>query len=277
MGDDPAGVGIGARRQWVVGQPGTRVGVDPEDRAAERHRIATRPEVLRPQRTALGGRRSHCTADAAGRVAARVDRTAGLPVVDEVEAGPFTAAHVQRPVRAERQAPDRMARVLRTPVVDQNLLADERWEAADVRQLRQPAAHHASVAGRICAGVVEPGRRSPDRGVVRVEHVDRVVHREVWVERQAEQPPVPVVVDLRTQVRHDVGGAVLEAREHLDEAALLGHEDPAVGRERQRGRLREAREDDVLLEARGQRDGCRWLGGRQRSGQQDQHCDRHDE
>ena len=61
-----------------------------------------------------------------------------------------------------------------------------------------------------------------------------------------------------------------EAREDLDDPALLGDEDPAVGCEAHRGRKRQAREDRRFLEARRERrsesragsDQCRKSGHR---------------
>ncbi len=61
-------------------------------------------------------------------------RRAVLPIVDEVEAGAVAAAHVERAVGTEGQAPDRVARVLLAPVLDQHLLG------ADHRRCRTPAA-----------------------------------------------------------------------------------------------------------------------------------------
>jgi hypothetical protein len=64
---------------------------------------------------------------------------------------------------------------------------------------------------------------------VGVEHVDVGVCRELRVERQPEQSPVPEVVHLRSQVREDVRLRVRQRVEDLDETALLGDEDASVG------------------------------------------------
>ena len=57
-------------------------------------------------------------------------RSAPLPVVDGVEARAVAAAHVQLLVGPEGQAPDRMARVLLAPVLDQHLFGAEIVRAA---------------------------------------------------------------------------------------------------------------------------------------------------
>ena len=74
VGDDPPRVR--RRRSPTSGLPGSAapgVGIDAEDRAVERDRVAARAEVLGAQRAALGRRRRLRAADAAGRVAARVE------------------------------------------------------------------------------------------------------------------------------------------------------------------------------------------------------------
>ena len=131
--------------------------------------------------SAVGG---NIAADASRRIAAGVDRRAVLPVVDEVEAGAVAAAHVEGAVGTERQAPDRVARVLLAPVLDQHLLgADHR--VAGRLEPRQAAGDDAAVRGRAgrrraavrrAAHRSPPRRRAADGGVEGVEDVDpRVV------------------------------------------------------------------------------------------------------
>ncbi len=149
-----------------------------------------------------------------------------------------------------------MAHELLAPVVDQHLLG-----AGPVvpicLQAGEPATDHAPVValtGRRGARVVghpgaaPAGGRPSDRRVVGVEDVYVGLGREVRIERDAEQPPVRVVVDLRSQVGEDRGRRVAEAVEDLDQAALLGDEHAAIGREAHGGRLVEAAEDHRLRE-----------------------------
>ena len=80
------------------------------------------PQILRAQRSALGGRRRLDPSDAHRRIAAGVLRVAALPVVGPVEARAVAAARVEGSVGAEDDAADRMARVLLEPVVDEDQL-----------------------------------------------------------------------------------------------------------------------------------------------------------
>ena len=150
-----------------------------------------------------------------------------------------------------------MARVLLAPVLDQHLLGAGH-DVAGRLEAREPAADDAAVA--VAPGGVGHGSEStpgvPQRGavppigrVVGVEDVDVRVGREVGVERDAEQAAVPEVVDVRAQVGEDGRRRVGEVVEDLDQAALLGDEDPAVGGEANGGRVGQAAEDDRLLEA----------------------------
>ena len=84
-----------------------------------------------------------------------------------------------------------------------------------------------------------------------VEHVEVGLARELGVEVEPEQPPVPVAVDVGAQVGHHRGGAVVEPVEHLDAARLLGHEDAAVDGEAHHGRVVQAGDDDPVLESGG--------------------------
>ena len=89
--------------------------------------------------------------------------------------------------------------------------------------------------------------------VVRVEDVDVGRRRKVRVELEAEQAAIPEVVDLRPKVGERRRRRVREVVEHLHESALLGDEDTSVGGESDIGRLRQAREDDRLVESGRQR------------------------
>ena len=227
------------------------------------------------------GRRQH-GADAARRIAARVDRRAVLPVVDEVEAGAVPAAHVERAVGTEGQAADRVARVLLAPVLDQHLLRADHHVAGRLEP-REAAGDHAAVgrrAGRRRAAIRGPAHRPParrrpaDGGVEGVEDVDPRVRREVRRERETEQSTVPEVVDLRPEVGEHGRRRVRQVVEDLDDAALLGHEDPAVWREAHRRGLGEPGEDDLLLEAGRQRRGRRGLRRRHHGQARSQHRDR---
>ena len=113
VGDDAAGVVVGARGERVAGQPHAGVRVDPDDRAVERHRLTGRPaHRLRSQRTALGGGRRQVGARRRRRITAGV---LGLAVVDVVVARPVAGTRVQRPVRAEPDGADGVAGELLAP------------------------------------------------------------------------------------------------------------------------------------------------------------------
>ena len=119
--DDSPCVGVGALCKGVVGEAGASARVDPDDRPVERRRVARRPHILAPQCTPLCGRRRERCADPSGRVAARVSRVAVLAPIGEVEARTLAPARVERPVGAEEERTDRVARVLLAPVVDEHL------------------------------------------------------------------------------------------------------------------------------------------------------------
>src|SRR4029450_12086086 len=83
-----------------------------------------------------------------------------------------------------------------------------------------------------------PARRRGGRAehvVVGVEHVDVGAGGEVRVQRHPEQTPVPEVVDVDVEVGEDVRGGVGGGAGPLDDAALLGHEDPPVAGEADHG------------------------------------------
>ena len=238
----------------VSGLPAMAAPVFGSSRSTVPSRVIGSPrgaQVLAAQGAALGRRRGHGAADPARRVAAGVEGAAVLAVVGEVEAGPVAAGHVQGAVGPEGQVADRVARVLLAPVVDEHLLGAGHLVAGG-GQARQPARDHAAVAGRprrVGAGVA-PGRRRPaDGGVVGVEDVHVRAGREVGVHGHAEHAPVPEVVDVGPEVgehRRRLVGLVVE---DLDDAALLGHEDAAVGGELDVGRVGEPAPDDRLREA----------------------------
>ena len=232
----------------------------------------------RAQPPALGGRRGHRPAHAAGRVAAGVQGLALLAVVGEVPGGPVAARVVQVAVGAEVEPPADVARVLEAARDrDQHLLGAAGDLSGDL-EARDATADHApvlvapgpvrrvraSVGG--LAGDAPRRRRAAGRGVVRVEEVDVGVGGEIRVYGKAEQAPVPVVVDLGPQVgdlrRRRVGGVLVR----LHDAALLRHEHTPVGSELDRGGGIEPREGDRLLEAGWERHGRgprsqTWEGG----------------
>ena len=127
----------------------TGVRVDAQDGAVEHHRLAGRAEALAPQGTASARWRALGAADRDRRIAARVERVAVLPVIDEVEARAVTAADVQRAVGTEHERADGVARVLLAPVLDQHLFRC-RHDVARRLEARQPSADDATV-------VVGPG------------------------------------------------------------------------------------------------------------------------
>ena len=163
-----------------------------------------------------------------------------------------------------------MARILLAPVVDEHLLRDGGRCPSDVRESRQSPGHHATRVRRVGAVVVEDGRSSARRRVVGVEDVQRVGGREVRVQRHPQQPTVPEVVHLGTQVGHDVRRGVGQTRVGLDDAALLRNEDSPVGRERHREWLREPTEYDVLAEVGRQGDRVGRWRERQADSQKDE-------
>ena len=244
VGDGPARVGVGRAGVRVVGEGRAGVGVHAQDRSVERRRIGRRPYVLRAQGSSLRGRWTHGPADTGGRIATGIHGTAVLAVVGEVEARAVAGGDVERAVGAEGQAPERVARVLLAPVLDQDLLGAGGVEA------REPAGDHTAVAGgpwRRWAAVTPPWRRGrvAEHVVVRVEHVDeRPAGGEARIEREAEHAAVPEVVHARAQVGVDRGGRVGDRVEDLDQAALLGDEDAPVRRESDPHRVGQA--DPVL-------------------------------
>ena len=216
--------------------------------------------------SAVGGVR--IAPEATRRIAARVDRIPVLPVVDEVEARPVAAGHVQRAVSTELERSHRMARVLLAPVLDQHLLGTRHHVAVGL-EAREPPAHDAAIVGRTrrCRATVRcHAGRAPtrscaaDRGVVRVQDVHVRLGRELRMERHAEQTAIPEVVDVGPQIGEHGRGGVGEVVEHLDQAALLGHEDATVRREAELRRVRQAGERHLLPEP----DGRRRAGGRHR-------------
>ena len=253
VGDDPAGIGIARAR--VVRQRVAGVRVHAQDGSAEPGGVGGRAHVLGPESTALRGGRRLGAADTRRRVPARVARNPLLPPVGDVVVRALPGADVQRAVGAERQRADRMARVLLAPVLDQDLL-----EAA--AEARQAAGHDTAVlhgARRRGALVTPAGERRRVRVlVVRVEDIDvRAPGREAGVESESEQSAVPEVVDLPAEVGIQGRRRVAEVLEDLDPAALLGDEDPAVGREADGRRLLQAAQRDRVLEAGRRRGGSR--------------------
>ena len=146
----------GLEKSGLDGQRGPVVGVDPDDRPVEGHRVAARAQVLRAQAAALGRRRREDGADPSGRVAARVERAAVLAPVGEAEGGAVAGGRVEIAVRAELDLALRVARVLLAPVRDEHRLDAGR------AQPREPSRDDAAVRVRRPAGS-GTGRRSPRR------------------------------------------------------------------------------------------------------------------
>ena len=202
--------------------------------------------------------------DAAGRVAAGIERASVLAPVGEVEAGAVSAARVERSVGAEREGARRMTRVLLAPVLDEDLLRARHQSPAAWSRESRPLTTQPSTgrAGRRRArigrrsGGSPARRRASDRSVVRVEDVDVGIARERRRQRHSKQAAIPEVVDLGAEVGEDRRRRVGHVREHLDEAALLRDEHPAIAREPNHGRIDEAAEHDALREPGGQ---CRRL------------------
>ena len=111
-----------------------------------------------------------------------------------------------------------------------------------------PAASTHFGAGRVAEDVV-----------VRVERVQAAICREVRVEGEAEQPAIPVVVDVYLQVGVGRGAGIRERVEVFDGSALLGDEHAAIRGECHRGRVDQAREDNRVMES-GCLDGCHISG-----------------
>ena len=96
-----------------------------------------------------------------------------------------------------------------------------------------------------------------------VEDVDVGVGGEVGIEGEPEQAAIPEVVDVGAQVGEGGGRGVREAVEDLDQATLLGHEDPPVLGELDIGGVGQAAKNDCLLKPRRQRSRSVCLEGRQ--------------
>ena len=249
---DPLGVRVPGPR--VAGRGGSGRRIDPEDRPVQRRGIGNRLEVLAAKRPAFGGGGRH---RASRGIPARVPH---LAVVHVIEGGSVAAGDVQHSIRAEREVADRVARVLLAPVLDQHLLGAGHHVAGGL-EARQPPAHDATVRrgprrgrARVRAdpGFPPSGSGAPDHGVVGVERVDPRLDREIRVQREAEEAAVPEIVGVRPQVGEDRRRSVGEVVEDLDDPALFGDEDPAVGRETDGGRLRQAAQGDRLLKAAGE-------------------------
>ena len=135
-------------------------------------------------------------------------RVSILTVVGEIEARPVTAAHVERPVGAERERSDQRTRVLRhqssistcsAPVI--TLLTPE-----GARGARR---HHAAIPGRAGASgrIRENAGRTPARrGLGTPVHGRRVENIDVgggwgsWMKLQDQATPVPEVVDVDVEI-----------------------------------------------------------------------------
>ncbi len=205
---DPARVGIRAARPGIVERGLSGVGIDPDQRTVEPGGIAAGADVLGTQRSALGRRRRELSAHRRRCVGTGVVgrdvrvRGAVLAVVGEREAGAVSTACVQHAVRSELDRADRVTGEHLTPVVDEHLLVDTRTVRGQHRQprtglatlARRPGWRRTWVAGG--AGGSPLRRWSTDHSVVRVEDVNPWIRREIGMQRKAEQPAIPEVVDL---------------------------------------------------------------------------------
>ena len=232
---------------------------------------------MRAQLAALRARGRHRPADSPGRVAAGVDRDAGLPVVAERVARALAAGVVEVAVRTELEPAAGVARVLLAPILDQDLLRTGHRLAAHLQAGDAPA-HDASVLGapgRGRTGVAPARCRTADRGVVDVKHIDVWLRGIIRVHRDAHQPAVDVVVDLCAQIGELSGARVGQVREGLDDPALLRYEDTAVRSELDRDRTAQPGECVRLLKA-GRKRGCTRGGdGHQRDGGEKGQADAH--
>ena len=199
VGDDPRAFGRARRRSGCRAAPAPVAG---STRRSAPSKLVGSANVRRSWlRSAppFGGRRRQDGADAARRIAARIQRAAVLAVVDEVEARAVAAADVERAIGAEVERPHRVARILLAPVLDQHLLGSDH-RVAGRRQPGEAAAHDAAVGRRSGwrrAPVGRRARRAParrgaaDRRVVGVQHVHVRVVRKAGVEGEAEQSRGP--------------------------------------------------------------------------------------
>ncbi len=286
--DDPLLVEVAARYERIAGRRQAGGRIDAQDGSIEDARLAgCSPRALAAESAALGRRLGLRGSQRKRRVAARVRgrraaRTAAeLAPVGRVEARAVAPGHVQVSVRAEGESSGRVAGILLAPVLDEDLLARGPGRSGG-RQARKVSADHAAVPGgpgRRRAAVGCGAGRSPegghvaDVGIVRIQHVDVVVRLEIGVDGEAEQSPVPEVVDLRSQVDHRRRGVGRDVREHLDEPGLLGNENAAVGQEPDDGGVGQAAEDDDFVKrgllvdrgrggagGHGERDTCQGAG-----------------
>ena len=159
--DDPARVGVGAADERVAGSAGAGVRVDAQDRAVEAggSPLVRRSWLRSAPPSAVGGVMR--AADAARRVAARVERVAVLAVVGEVEARAVARADVERAVGAEGELADRVARVLLAPVLDQHLspspFASQRARGGPLTTQPSPVGARRRRAG-VAASAASPAR-----------------------------------------------------------------------------------------------------------------------
>ena len=185
--------------------------------------------------------------------------SAVLAIVHAVEARPVAGAGIKGPIGAEPECPDRMARILLAPVLDEDRLWARDRASADAEP-RQPGAHHAAVCrrtgrGRTAIVAAADWPAATEDVVVGVEDVNPRPRRkggvrQARVQRESEQPAIPEVVDVRRQVREGRRRRIIDAVVNLQDAALLGHEDPAIGGELEIRRVHQTgAEDDRFSEA----------------------------
>ena len=267
VGDDAV---VGGRRAAVQGLSGSAAPVSGSSRSTVPSK--SRSDRRRVRGPDCGARRPRPTAalraaDAARRIAARVERHAVLAVVDEVEARAVAAADVERAVGAEVDRADRVARELLAPVLDQHLLGPVHDVAATPSAARaarrrrsrrpwRPAASARSVVRRSAppAALCRRSARRACRGR------RRTASREVRDAAPARAARDPRSCARWSQIGERRRGRVGEVVEHLDQTALLGDEHAPVGRER-RPSAAQAAEDGALLEP-----GLQGLSGGARGG-----------
>ncbi len=144
--------------------------------------------------------------------------------------------------RVRTQGADRVARELLAPVLESTcsvpVMTRRRLQARQRAPTTQPSVVGPGGVGQpsVAAGAPQR-RRAADRRVDACRaRRRRASAGKFGCEREAEQAAIPEVVDLRPEVGEHGGGRVVEAVEHLDDAALLGDEHPPVRREADRGR-----------------------------------------
>ena len=140
-----------------------------------------------------------------------------------------------------------MARVLLAPAGEEDALGAVGGEP------REPAAHRARSLEEAHAAPTAEWLARPNRPVEGVEDVDERTSGKARVEREPEEPAVAVREDAATEVGVDARTPAPERGELEHATALLGDEDAAVARKRDRERLPQPAQDDLVGEPRRRR------------------------